>query len=70
MNNLKCDITYLNLEKDIIDSLREHNINSINDLWIKTRKNLKSMGFLDSQIKDIIIKLELLGIDLGKKQNK
>ena len=70
MNHLEDDITYLNLNEKIIKTLKENDIHLIYDLWIKTRKNLKNIGLLDNEIKDIIIKLELLGIDLGKKLNK
>lgn len=53
MSNLDYDLTSLNLDKSIIRLLKNYNINSINDLWIKTRKSLKSMGLADNQIKII-----------------
>ena len=38
---LEKDLTYLKLDSKIIDILKENNINSINDLWGLTRKDLK-----------------------------
>lgn len=67
---LDSDITNLNLNKKINDLLKENNIIKINDLWIKNRKYLKTIGLNDNQIKEIIIKLELNGLDLNKKTNK
>ena len=64
------DISYLKLNDKIIDILKEHNIVKVQDLWISNRKDLKSFDLSDSDIKQIIIKLELLGIDLNKKRIK
>ena len=57
------DISYLKLNNNIIDILKEHNILKVHDLWILNRKTLKSFDLSDS-------KLELLGIDLNKKRIK
>lgn len=67
---LEKSITHLKLEQPINNILQENNILIIDDLWKKTRKDLKNLGLSDINIKSIIIKLELLGIDLGKKKNK
>ena len=64
------DISYLKLNDKIIDILKAHNILKVHDLWILNRKTLKSFDLSDSDIKQIIIKLELLGIDLNKKRIK
>lgn len=64
---LEKDITHLELSSSIILILKNNNILKIEDLWCETKKNLKIMGLNDSQIKEIIIKLELLGFDLNKK---
>ena len=69
-NCLDKDITYLNLSNNISCILKENNIYKVNDLWVNSRKNLKSMGMNDSEIKEIIIKLELNGLDLNKRVNK
>ena len=47
--------------------LKSNNINSIKDLWYLKRKDLKSFNLNDSEINQIIIKLQLKGIDLNKK---
>lgn len=71
MNNfLNNDITYLNLNNNINNVLKEHNINKIYDLWENSKKSLKNIGIKDSELKDIIIKLELNGFDLNKRYNK
>ena len=42
-------------------------INKSNDLWCLNRKKLKEYGVVDADIKQIIIKLQLIGLDLNKK---
>ncbi len=64
------DISYLNLNDKITNLFKENNILKINDLWVLNRKNLKSIGLIDSEIKQVIIKLELLGLDLNKRRVK
>ena len=64
------DISYLNLNPKIINILKDNDILSVYDLWIQNRKNLKKINLNDQEIKEIIIKLELHGIDLNKKTNK
>ncbi len=71
MNNLlEKDISSLNLSKNISEVLKQNNIIKVNDLWIRNRKNLKVLGMNDTEIKEIIIKLELNGLDLNKRFNK
>jgi len=55
------------LKDSIIKVLKSNNINSIKDLWYLKRKDLKSFNLNDSEINQIIIKLQLKGIDLNKK---
>ncbi|MBQ8892442.1 MAG: hypothetical protein IJ068_06250 [Bacilli bacterium] len=64
------DITYLNLDKNISSILEENNICKVNDLWVYNKKTLKNIGMTNSDIKKIMIKLELLGLELNKKYNK
>ena len=64
------DITYLNLDNNISSILEKNNIFKVNDLWVYNKKNLKSIGMTNSDIKKIMIKLELLGLELNKKYNK
>ena len=70
MKKVNEDIKCLNLEKDILDILKENEINIVEDLWKKKRVELKGIGLTDSQINQIIIKLELLGLGLNKKKYK
>lgn len=60
-------IKILDLEKEVVDLLKENNINTVNDLWCLNRKKLKELGVKDPDIKQIIIKLQLIGLDLNKK---
>jgi len=70
MSKFDVSIKTLSLDKNIIDVLENNNVSTINDLWAMNRSSLRNIGLIDSQINKIIIKLELLGIDLGKKINK
>ena len=67
MSSVNDNIDKLNLSSKITNKLKENNINIINDLWILKRKQLKDLGFTDTEIKSIIISLQLPGIDLNKK---
>ena len=64
------DISYLNLNDKITNLFKENNILKINDLWVLNRKNLKSLGLIDTETKQVIIKLELLGLHLNKRRIK
>lgn len=64
---LEKDIKELDLENDLLNLLKENNINKVNDLWCLNRKKLKELGVKDNDIKLIIIKLQLFGLDLNKK---
>ena len=67
-NNLDNDINSLNISKKIVKILKENEIIKVYDLWIRNRKYLKNLGLSDNEIKEIIIKLELIGLDLNKKK--
>jgi len=64
---LEKSITELGLNSKITNKLKEKNILKIKDLWKMGRKELKQNGFSDSEISQIIIKLQLHAIDLNKK---
>lgn len=72
MNNniFNKNLDYLKLDKEIAIILNNNNIITIKDLWNQNRNYLRKIGLLNNQIKDIIIKLELNGIDLNKKTYK
>lgn len=61
-------INSLSLEKDIINKLKDININYIEELWQLKRSDLKSNNFNNDEINKIIISLQLIGLDLNKKK--
>lgn len=64
---LEKNIEELQLNNKILSKLKEKNIMIIKDLWKMKRKELKQLGFSDSEISQIIIKLQLHAIDLNKR---
>lgn len=68
MKYLDKSIDILGLKKDVLNILKENNVDCIRDLYVLKRKNIKSFGISDKDICQIIIKLELLGLDLGGKK--
>ena len=64
---LEKNIDELQLNNKIINKLKEKDIRIIKDLWKMKRKELKQLGFSDSEISQIIIKLQLHAIDLNKR---
>ena len=65
---LENDINCLKLSPNVIDVLKNNNVNVINDLWGLTRKDLKSFNISDKDIHNIIVKLQLNGLDLNKRK--
>lgn len=65
--NIKKSINILDLDDVSLKILKERNINLIEDLWKLSKKDLKTYGINDKDIKYISIKLQLLGLDLNKK---
>ena len=64
---LESSIKELDLDKKIYTILINNDIKLIKDLWVLNRTKLKEMGLKDRDIKDIIIQLQLVGLDLNKK---
>jgi DNA-directed RNA polymerase alpha subunit len=60
-------ISKLEMDQTILENLEANNIYTINDLWNLERKDLKDMGLSDSQINQVVIKMQLCGIDLNKR---
>ena len=60
-------IEELALNDKVLKTLKENNINIVEELWVLKRQNLKSFGLKDSDITQITIKLQLYGLDLNKK---
>ncbi len=64
---LKKDLSVLDINNGIKDKLKENEINFVYELCALNRKKLKEYKFKPSEINDIIVKLQLEGLDLGKK---
>lgn len=64
---LNLELDRLEIQDNLKNKLSNHQITSIKDLWYLSRKDLKKMDFSDEEINRIIIKLQLLGIDLNHK---
>lgn len=64
---LENNIGKLNLDKDILLILCDNNIQFIKQIWVLKRDDLKQMNLSDNQINQIVIKLQLNGVDLNKK---
>lgn len=67
MLDLEEKIKELEIDTDIIKKLNENKIYTIYDLWVLNRIDLKILKLTDNQINQIIIKMQLCGIDLNKK---
>lgn len=61
-------ISSLSLSKELINKLKDKELNYIEDVWVLKRIDLKNMGFSNDEINDIIISLQLIGLDLNKKK--
>ncbi|MBR1413954.1 MAG: hypothetical protein IJ574_04740 [Bacilli bacterium] len=71
MNNIvDKDIKILKFNINLINKCNENKIFLVNDLWSLNRKELKRLGFNFEEIKEIIIKLQLNGLDLNRKVTK
>ena len=61
-------IDNLNIEKELIQKLKEKEINTVEELWVLKRSDLKAMKLKNDEINDIIISLQLIGLDLNKRK--
>jgi hypothetical protein len=68
MNNINESINKLGLEENINTTLINHSITTIKDLWDLQRKDLKNFSLKDRDINQIIIKMQLNGLDLNHKR--
>lgn len=62
------NIEDMSLSKKITEKLKSNGVNTVKDLWILKRGDLKKLSLTDSEINQIIIKLQLNGLDLNKKE--
>ena len=65
---LEKNIEFLKLDDHINDVLYNNNIIYIKDLWVLNRKTLKGYSLIDKEINNIIVKLQLNGLDLNQKK--
>lgn len=61
------DIKTMDLDSEVLKILLDNDVKTVGALWEMNRKKLKAIGVKDSDIKQIIIKLQLLGLDLNKR---
>ena len=64
---LNNNLSFLEIDSSIINILNRSNVYIINDLWKLNRHELKEIGLTDQQINQVIIRLQLIGLDLNKK---
>ena len=70
MEALKNNINTLSINKNVIEVLNNNGIETIKDLCKCSRMDLVDKGLENSQIKDIIITLQLKGLDLRPNHAK
>lgn len=63
------NLSNLNLPKTILDKLKANNIDSVQKIWVMSRKELRLLDFSYEEINIIAIKLQLKGMDLNKRKN-
>ena len=64
---LEQNLSELKLSDKTENTLRENDKRIIKDVWSMKRKDLKGLGFSDSDIMQRVIKLQLYGLDLNGK---
>ena len=64
---LEKPIEELDVNSELTEKLKSNNLVYVKDLWVLKRKDLKNIKLSDSEINQIIIKLQLHGCDLNKK---
>ena len=65
---LKKNIDCLNLDNVIIQKLNSNSIQTVEQLWQLKRQDLKVLNFKTCEINQIIIRLQLVGLDLNHKK--
>ena len=61
---LQKDLELLELNSNICTKLKSNKIEPIGELCNNTRKELRNLDFVQSDIQSIIIKLQLKGLDI------
>lgn len=65
---LKKNVDCLNLDNAIIEKLNNNSIYVVEQLWKLKRQDLKGLNFKTCEINQIIIRLQLVGLDLNRKK--
>ena len=55
---------FIFIKEDMLNVLKQDNVNTLGQLSDKTRTDLKNYGFLSNEINKIDIELQLLGLGL------
>lgn len=61
-------IGLIDIDEKYVKKLNDNKIYLVKELFILNRKKLKQIGFADTEINKIIIKLQLIGLDLNGKK--
>lgn len=69
-NELEKEVSTLKINKKIVAELKEKEIKTIYDLCMLSRVDLKNLGIDNYAINEIIVALQLLGLDLKRNQSK
>lgn len=70
MEVLEKDIEVITKNKDILEKLRNNGIILVKDLCNRTKKDLEELQIPNIYIKEIVIYLQMNGVDLKKKNKK
>lgn len=70
MEVLEKDIEVITKNQDILEKLRNNGIILVKDLCSKSKKDLEELQIPNIYIKEIIISLQMNGVDLKKKGKK
>lgn len=67
---LEDNVSELKIKKDVKEILVNNNINTIYDVCTYSRLELSEIGLNNTQVNDIIVSLQLLGLDLKRNRSK
>jgi len=67
---LESNVSDLKIKKDVKEILVNNNINTIYDVCTYSRLELAEFGLNNTQVNDIIVSLQLLGLDLKRNRSK
>lgn len=70
MEVLEKDIEIITRNKEMLEKLRNNGIILVKDLCNKTRKDLEDLQIPNMYIKEIIISLQINGVDLKKRTKR